>query len=420
MPRTCIICGVAANSGEHIFPAALGGRRVNRGIYCGTHNNGFSGLANVLAQQLSVVNALLGVRPDHADRARVLNVTTPDGDDLIISAGSMTRASTSSVDRDERMHLQLVLGGPDGLPAIGYVAMTFFAHYFQDEARQAGLNPVKAFVQGHGENTFVWWESDATTYNLPANPFEFGHTIILTTSAATGEAKAVISLFQTLTFGIALGYVEGAMDRTVVVFIDPHADHPPADTQQRISDTVELAVQRPDPMYAHLEQMVREGRGQGQLQDLFAKIEQWKFRTEMASVLDRLNAAATLPIRERLREIQRIVEEQAARIYRLMNFVVKDFRNQAAGQDHVELVLAVLSAQVKLNDARDSLSEEAEIPFARAVAAFIAELNAKLTQGAIDMDYLWLLFSGGPGAHIIAQTMFEPIMSLMRGTSSGD
>jgi hypothetical protein len=137
------------------------------------------------------------------------------------------------------MHLQFVLGGPEGLPAIGYVTLTFFAHYFREEARQSGLAGIKEFIQGQGDNTFVWWESDATTYGLPANPFEFGHTIILATSGAAGDATAVVSLFQCLTFGINLGRVESAADRTVVVFIDPHADHPPVDLQERISNTME-------------------------------------------------------------------------------------------------------------------------------------------------------------------------------------
>ena len=226
-----------------------------------------------------MVNALLGVRSDRADRARMQSVTTPAGDELIVSTGSVTRSSTSPVNRDEPMRLELLLGGPKGLLAIGYVALTFFAHHFRDEARQAGLAPIKAFVQGQGDNTFVWWESDATTSGLPTNPFEFGHTIVLTTSAATGEAMVVISLFQCLSFGIALGCLEGAKDQTVVVFIDPHAHRAPADTQIRTSNTVELQIQKPEPLHANLERMAREGHGQALLQGLFEKIERWRFRT---------------------------------------------------------------------------------------------------------------------------------------------
>jgi hypothetical protein len=418
MSRTCIICGDIANSGEHIFPAALGGRRVNRGIYCGAHNNGFSELANVLSRQLAMVNALLGVRPDHADLPRILNVTTPTGDEVIVSAGSVARASTSLVAGRERIHLQLVLGGPEGLRAIGYVALTFFAHCFRDEARQAGLTPIKAFIQGQSDNEFVWWESEATTSGLTTNPFEFGHTIVLTTSPATGEAMALVSLFQCLKFGIQLGWIENTRDRTVVVFIDPHADHPPADMQQRASDAVEFRIQKPEPLHAHLEQFVREGRGQELLQGLFARIEQWKFRTEMAPVLDGLNAAAALPAVQRLRAIQAIVEEQGTRVYRLMDYVARDFHEKHAGQAEFHLVLAARLVQVELNEERGGLGEQAESAFARAVAAIIAELNKKLSEGAIDMDYLWLLFSGGCGAHIVAESMFRPLADVLSNPAS--
>jgi hypothetical protein len=53
--KKCIICGGAAGSREHVFPAALGGGRVNKGIYCGTHNNGFSPLAAILSAQLTLL-----------------------------------------------------------------------------------------------------------------------------------------------------------------------------------------------------------------------------------------------------------------------------------------------------------------------------------------------------------------------------
>ncbi len=67
MAKTCIICGGRTGSREHIFPAALGGRRTNKGIYCGKHNNAYSGLASIISEELSFFNAQLGVIGDHAD-----------------------------------------------------------------------------------------------------------------------------------------------------------------------------------------------------------------------------------------------------------------------------------------------------------------------------------------------------------------
>ena len=97
MGKDCIICGGATGSREHVFPAALGGRRVNKGIYCGTHNNGFSPLAAILSSQLTAVNALLGVRPDHSDEPRQLTAINPsDGQAYLLPALNVELASPNS------------------------------------------------------------------------------------------------------------------------------------------------------------------------------------------------------------------------------------------------------------------------------------------------------------------------------------
>ena len=89
LARTCIICGDPAGSREHIFPAALGGRRTNKGIYCGPHNEGFSPLAAVLSKQLELINALLSVRPDDADGPRSTVLKGPDGNTIRLSGNAI-------------------------------------------------------------------------------------------------------------------------------------------------------------------------------------------------------------------------------------------------------------------------------------------------------------------------------------------
>jgi len=94
MPKMCIICGGRAGSGEHIFPAAFGGRRINNEIYCKKHNEGFSPLVAILSSQLNAINALLGVRPDRSDQPRQLTATNPsDGQAYRVSATNVELAS---------------------------------------------------------------------------------------------------------------------------------------------------------------------------------------------------------------------------------------------------------------------------------------------------------------------------------------
>lgn len=62
--KTCVICNNISNSKEHIFPAAFGGRVVNKSIYCSFHNGEFSRHVVSLDKELDILNSALGVVPD--------------------------------------------------------------------------------------------------------------------------------------------------------------------------------------------------------------------------------------------------------------------------------------------------------------------------------------------------------------------
>jgi hypothetical protein len=47
------------------------------------------------------------------------------------------------------------------------------------------------------------------------------------------------------------------------------------------------------------------------------------------------------------------------------------------------------------------------------MSAIIKELGSKLSQNAIDMNYLWDVFSGGYGAGIVGEVMLAPIMKYL-------
>lgn len=189
MANTCIVCGKAAGSGEHVFPAALGGRRTNKNIYCTTHDNGYSSLVADLANQMDVLNALLGVVPDHSNDVKsVLTQDAHSGQQVKLSAkeskftaprvlsqrqeGDRTRMEMAFPDRESmkkwlaeqkangvdvvierkgkersyllgEVHFQRSFGGPCGLGAVAYVTQTFLAQAFPDLARS---NEVAAFI----------------------------------------------------------------------------------------------------------------------------------------------------------------------------------------------------------------------------------------------------------------------------------
>jgi hypothetical protein len=193
MGNTCIVCGQAAGSGEHVFPAALGGRRINRKIYCTKHDNGYSSLVAELANQVDVFNAMLGVVPDHSNDVKsVLARDANSGEELRLSAkesvftasrvisqeptGNGVLMKMSFPNRDAmkhwlteqkangleatpqqkaqeqtyflgEVHLQRRFGGPCGLGAVAYVTQTFLAQAFPDLARSGDVAQFIAYTQ---------------------------------------------------------------------------------------------------------------------------------------------------------------------------------------------------------------------------------------------------------------------------------
>lgn len=193
MAKTCIVCGNAAGSREHVFPAALGGRRMNSGIYCTTHDNGYSGLVREIAGQLDFLNAYLGVRPDHSDEIKVVYAEdpltglpisisaneirftkprvisrTPAGEGIAVQIAFPDRRSSNKWRADmesegytvtlqsnpsegrymiRAIHHSRSFGGACGLGAVAYVTQTFFTQEFPQIARSGVLSDFIAYTQ---------------------------------------------------------------------------------------------------------------------------------------------------------------------------------------------------------------------------------------------------------------------------------
>ncbi len=193
MANTCIVCGQAAGSGEHVFPASLGGRRTNKNIYCTKHDNSYSKLVEELANQLDFLNALLGVIPDRSDEVKsVLARDRHTGEELRLSVkkssltesrvisqhpeGAGVRMEMSFPDREamkrwlaeqqangidvtplhkpeeqpyflSEVHHRSHFGGPCGLGAVAYVTQTFLAQAFPELARSGDIENFIAYTQ---------------------------------------------------------------------------------------------------------------------------------------------------------------------------------------------------------------------------------------------------------------------------------
>jgi len=355
VPRTCIICGGPTGSREHIFPAALGGRRTNKGIYCGDDNNAYSGLARIISEQLAVFNAMLGVVGDHSDLPT--SVTMRDlasGHDIELSSGkvqlrgphihsektqdgqvvtavtfntkeeaeewkSKLRArgvEVQFVDEggQDRYHLgtahkRITLGGTEeGLRSIGYIAQTFFAHSFPDIARQPELQAIKEYTLHNKGSEFVWWDFEPPS-DLPSNSFPFGHRVIVGLDADAGTAYARISFFSALNFAVSLATLRVEASRAVITDIDPLANSPPHDIVSRIEDNAIGAVRMPDNLTASLRNAIETGRAQAEIEKLLKRIDHFDRDVAATRIMQQIASANSLPHAERADLFQRVVLE---------------------------------------------------------------------------------------------------------------
>jgi hypothetical protein len=190
--KTCIVCGGAAGSNEHVFPAGFGGRRTNRGIYCNVHDQSYSHLLGQLAAQFDFLNATLGIRPDHSTEKKVVYEREPlsgaeiaMSDDFVkfteprlISDTPIENGTAVSINFPDRKSAEEWIkeqeragkkvtrsqltetrffpgqilyrrsfGGNVGLGAFAYVMQTFFAQAFPEIARSEVLSDFVAFTQ---------------------------------------------------------------------------------------------------------------------------------------------------------------------------------------------------------------------------------------------------------------------------------
>ncbi|MGJ7473653.1 hypothetical protein ACSFEV_07645 [Pseudomonas fulva] len=275
--RTCIICGAPAKSGEHVFPAALGGRITSRGIYCGVHNLAFGKLVTRLERQLGMMNAALEIRPDRKKQPKAFmfhskgikfSLRGPDidvympapFDPNLVGKDGRYPLQASSVEvaqrwieenqgdgwrfelkgsgeiqqhyQTESAEISLSFGGIDFLQSVAYIALTTFAQYFPVEVRQDSLDALKEMLQLDlaGDPTLwrddmVWWDGRDTASVVGENPYEFGHVIAVGVCKNTSRAFAYVSFFSCLSFGVDLGPVEPESTTGYVrMFIDPTSD----------------------------------------------------------------------------------------------------------------------------------------------------------------------------------------------------
>mgnify|MGYP000057598843 FL=1 len=269
--KTCIICNNTANSREHIFPAAFGGRVVNKSIYCSAHNGAFSRHVVSLDKELDILNSAIGVIPDRKNSIKETRLKDSASEEYVYTKDYMKLASPSALDMApnsgaEQMQLRFAdhmqaqkwmdeqkkrgyefkntsygkvtktmfvepmkktmdLGNDKFMLGVLYIALTFLAHHYPHIARAKELQSVKDILNNDEDTKdIVFWENSDKLDLFGENPFEFGHIIAIGKIKDSNKIGAIISFFGRISFAVNLAEPNSDIlneFQTIVSFINP-------------------------------------------------------------------------------------------------------------------------------------------------------------------------------------------------------
>jgi hypothetical protein len=455
----CLYCGNDTGSKEHTFPAALGGRRINKGILCGPCNEKFSGLDALLSRQLHVINGLIGVRPDRADEPRPARINAVDGALTIDHAGkpvfaeprvvseeslddgrrkvtisfsnekqgqdwvSQQRAAGVRVERNARhegqrfftedITVDFSFGGEDAFREIGRIALNFLAYRWPDTARMPALKVFKDWVEGGSElrnddPRFVWY-APVDSFSIAESPFTFGHQILLVVGPKGLFGR--VRFFSTFDLFVWFGAPSGVAPDAVIFDIDPLAESAPNDLRETPLSRTHFpeTLTRPAAEKTDLTALMHS-----RFDVLFRRVEdrQWSIGTQ--GLLDSLNATRVLEKAERIDRVAELLAHHRGRVLLLMRHVVQEERETALKAD-VPVAAAMMDASVA-GDASsgDGLTQRARAALDLAVGSLANAIANQLGTAPLTDDGLRAFLTGGPGLYAVGSTLWQVVSDELR------
>ena len=471
-PRTCIICGKPARSGEHLFPAALGGRRTHNGIYCKKHNEGFSSFVELITDQMAFFNGYIEVRHDRHKAFKPPTISSADGSRYVIDGPRLVPQNIRTLNRskisdgpeavavavpesmmaklkemeasgvieilakgqpvsmlqDKIIPFNFKFGGTKLLASISYLAMTYFAKYYPDLAREktANLETLKTSLLEMAEtkedevvvpnHVYVWWETSEVLEALPASPFCFTHTIVLSTSQENKRAVAFLCLFGFICFGIDFGEFNSMSDHTVVVHLDPKAPHPPNDMIEYLMPGIAQSIAPPELNPTdNLRKVVSEGITEKQLSSFMASAQDWQLESAALVLLGRVKGIPTgKQLTDSQKEVEELLADNSQRVFNLMCAFAKHFQEeflQKMPSTVADKIANMIQAQIEIDESRpNGLSQVAESSLFLAKAVLINKILQMRDKGQLTIDNAKMLLGGGEGMATVGRAMLLPII----------
>lgn len=464
MAKLCIMGTCRAGSNEHVFPAALGGRRTNRQIYCTPHNNALGRHVAILEAQLSFMNAQLRIRHDRHDAPKAFLHTRPDGKEYSIlgqkieelmpavdleklPVGQQVKINISSMEaferlrekatrehgldlriksqeppreiyNTERVQINLAFGGKPSLQACVYLALTFFAQYFPKESRQDGLKRVKEFLlKDFTENASItedwpediaWWDSRGPEDAIGKNPFRFGHTIAVGISSATQRAYGYVSFFSVINCSVDLGPVTAQQDTMVVVSINPEANKA-GDDDVLVSRSSFCKFQT-EPDKEWFEKLMSSGRQNFAMECFFTKVAEKHLYDFIEEIKPQLVSFPLDSSKGCLDAAKIITEKSGQRILMLLIVASKDLVELLSDRAPHSIIKILKKTIVA-----DEFQEKGLTPYSldlldKAQSILSESIASELANSSPDFDKISMLIGGGLGMKIIVEKLLLPLI----------
>lgn len=465
MTKKCIICGGPAGSAEHIFPSVFGGRRTNKGIYCGKHNNEFGRHVAAVLEALDIFNSVVGVIPSGSDEVRPSPASIAGGDRYLVTKGTweiapplpmrdtpelegkvipaqfsdqrqiarwvaeQARDGYKVVIRGSTAPRERIIAGPGKVSktfgddrfmrGVAYLALTFLAHGFPKLVRTPGIAGIRELVEKDTAlDNRVWWEPPAVIKQLTANPFRYGHTIAIGPSPDGRHLLGLVCFYGALHLAVDLGDAgEPDLAERFTTHIDPLAERPPKDIDVHREPGACLQLGTPEEGREYLKQVV-SGQAPNPIQALMHATREDSLLETCEELLPELVATKAVDGQLQLHRIMELLSGQRQRIFNLMHSGVPAFIQ--ATPNFPQAIHEALRILVG-TDSREpnGITPPAAAALQIATAALTDEIRDRVNDDSLEIESLALLLDGAEGLGVILKLLVGIVADAMPRPGTG-
>ena len=451
--RTCVICNNIANSREHIFPAAFGGRVVNKSIYCSFHNGAYSRHVVSLDKELDILNSAIGVIPDRKNSIKETRLKDSASEEYVYTKDYMKLASPSALDITpktgiEQMQLRFAdhmqaqkwmdeqkkrgyefkntsygkvtktmfvepmkktmdLGNDKFMLGVLYIALTFLAHHYPHIARAKELQSVKDILNNDEDTKdIVFWEDGDKLDLFGENPFEFGHIIAIGKMKDSNKIGAIVSFFGKINFAVHLAEPNSDIlneFQTIVSFINPLEKDVKKSIEYKTLETdINLSTKKESIEYLN---SLKSGEIKNPITEILSLATTKVLNQDMENIYNKLQSIEiSSPTSYAL--VVEILSEYEQRILNLITYTIDDFCDFSVDLD--ENFKIALKQLIKEDENGNKGLNELSFHFLELVKQNIAyEVHNSMISDSLTTEFLVQLFAKEKGVYVVMNSFKE-------------